>query len=115
MLEVLLIFLSAAGISMVLWCIAGLLFVPFFDRNSMLVSIVEDDAADIENRVRSYAWFRGSGLFSGKMLLIGNGLTPSAERRISLLCDKYCWLVYRTCSDYTETVCDLHFIHDVIR
>ena len=114
MLEILLVFLSAAGITLVLWCVGGLLLVPFFDDQSVLLCTITEDAPDLEKRVRAYAWLCGSGIIKGKMLLIGRRLTTSAEVRVICLCDKYDWLEYRVDSGLEEKVGDLHFFRDMV-
>ena len=96
LLDILLIFLAAAGGLLVLWCVAGLFFAPVFDQSTVCHAYITDDAEALEEKVRAYAWLRGSGFASGEMVLIDRGITPEAMSRVRLLQNRHPWLLYKT-------------------
>ena len=52
MLDLLLIFLAAAGVILVVWCLVGVLLQPVFGRGMVTLCFVRGNGRDQEGRVR---------------------------------------------------------------
>lgn len=92
MLDLLLIFLAAAGVILVVWCLVGVLLQPVFGRNMVTLCFVRGDGRDLEPRVRIYGWLREGRLSGGRLVLVDCGLTERGQRVAGLLQDRYGWL-----------------------
>lgn len=94
MLDLILIFLAAAGVALVLWCLLGLLLQPVFGRNMVTVCFVRGDGRDLEYRTRAYSWLREGRLSGGRLALVDCGLTERGLEAVAILRARYGWLDY---------------------
>lgn len=94
MLDIILIFLAAAGVALVLWCLLGLLLQPVFGRNMVTLCFARGDGRELEYRVRAYSWLREGRISGGRLALVDCGLTAHGRQVAELLCARYAWLDY---------------------
>lgn len=92
MLDLLLIFLAAAGVILVVWCLVGVLLQPVFGRGMVTLCFVRGDGRDLEGRVRIYGWLREGRLSGGRLVLVDCGLTAHGLEVAGLLQDRFGWL-----------------------
>jgi len=75
--------LAAAGLVLVVWCLAGRLLLP---AHGVLVCCrVRGDAPELEQTVRSLSWLVESGLLRATLCIADCGLTPEARARAEAL------------------------------
>ena len=107
MLDLILIFLAAAGVALVLWCLMGLMLHPVFGRTRVTLCFVRGDGRELEYRVRAYSWLREGRISGGRLALVDCGLTDRGRQAAELLRGRYTWLDYCTPDDlaaYLEAV-----------
>lgn len=94
LLDILLVFLAAAGALLILWCLLGLLLAPVFGQNMVTLCYAMGDGEDLEQRVRAYGWLRDGRLSGGRLVIVDCGLTAQGIGRTGLLRQRYPWLEY---------------------
>lgn len=95
LLEFLLFLLLAAGVLLVLWCAVGVVLTPFYDSDTKTLYYIKENAERLEQRVRAFAWLRGSGMFGGILVLVDCGLGTEAVARAAALQKRYEWVELR--------------------
>ena len=94
LLDILLVFLAAAGVALILWCLLGLLLAPVFGRNMVTLCYAEGDGGELEQKIRSYGWLRDGRLTGGRLVIVDCGLTEQGIGRMCLLQERYPWVEY---------------------
>ncbi len=93
-LDLLLIFLAAAGVVLLLWCLLGLLLLPVFGRNMVTLCYARGCGEDLEQKVRAYGWLRDGRISGGRMIVVDCGLSEQGVGRTHLLQERYPWVEY---------------------
>lgn len=104
LLDLLLIFLAAAGVILVLWCLLGLLLLPVFGCSMVTLYYVKGDGEDLEQKTRAYSWLREGRLSGGRMVIVDCGLTEQGIGRTYLLRKRYPWVEYCTRDSLTDYI-----------
>ena len=53
LLDILLVFLAAAGVALIVWCLLGLLLAPAFGRIMVTLCYAEGDGGELEQKIRA--------------------------------------------------------------
>ena len=93
-MELLLVFFAALGIVLFFWCLFGILVTPVFGPDMVTLCFAEGKGRFLENRVRSYGWFREGELTGGRFMIVDRGLTDEGRKIAACLCEKYEWVSY---------------------
>ncbi len=93
-LDILLVFLAAAGILLLLWCLLGLVLLPVFGRSMETLYYVKGGGEGMEQRVRAYSWLREGRITGGRLIVVDCGLNEQGMGRIHLLRERYPWVEY---------------------
>lgn len=115
MLDLLLIFLAAAGILLVIWCLVGVLLQPVFGRSMVTFCFTRGDGRELEGRVRIYSWLREGRLSGGRLVLVDCGLTDRGKRVADLLQERYGWLERIPQSELTAYIAQFDVPHHVAK
>lgn len=91
-LDLLLIFLAAAGVLLLLWCLLGLVLLPVFGRSMVTLYYVKGNGEGVEQRVKAYGWLREGRIAGGRLIVVDCGLTEQGIGRVHLLQERYPWL-----------------------
>ena len=94
LLDILLVFLAAAGILLLLWCLLGLLLSPVFGRDMVTYCYEKGDGDELEQRARAYGWLRDGRISGGRLVIVDCGLTEQGLERVRRLRERYPWLEY---------------------
>lgn len=86
------VFLSASGVVLLIWCLLGVLLHPVFDEDMVTFLPVCGDGGKLEQSVRAYAWLRSGRLSGGKLVLVDLGLDQQGVQRTTAICDRYDWV-----------------------
>ncbi len=95
--------LAAAGLVLVVWCLAGRLLLPA--RGVLVCCRVRGDAPELEQTMRSLSWLVESGLLRATLRIVDCGLTPEARARAEVLSARrrYIEIVEEECGSTTGT------------
>lgn len=109
MMEILLVFLAAAGVVLILWCLMGLLLLPVFGHNMLTLCFAKGEGIELENRVRAYGWLRDGKISGGRIVIVDCGLNANGLSRAQVLRERYVWVEYcprEALPDYMELMQD---------
>ncbi len=95
--------LAAAGLALVVWCLAGRLLLPA--QGVVVCCRARGDAPELEQTMRSLTWLVESGLLRASLRIVDCGLTPEARARAELLAARrrYIEIVEEDCGRTTGT------------
>ena len=97
--DLVIVFLSASGVVLVIWCLLGALLHPVFDEEMVTYLPVRGNGDNVEQTVRAYAWLRSGRLSGGKLVLVDLGLDRQGLQRTAVICSRYDWVI---CCTETE-------------
>ena len=97
--DLVIVFLSASGVVLVVWCLLGALLHPVFDADMVTYLPVRGDGGKVEQSVRAYALLRSGRLSGGKLVLLDCGLNQQGRQRAEAVCRWYEWV---SCCPATE-------------
>lgn len=109
MKELLVVLLSALAILVILKLVQMWLHLPVFRKNSITLVYAHGDGRDLERTVRAFRWLRGSGVESGRLVIVDCGLWSEGLTAAQLLQEQEFWVSYcprQTLSDYLELLED---------
>lgn len=107
-MEILIVFPLLAVLVAACWCLWGLFLGPVFGQEMLTLYYVRGDGRELENRVRSFGWFR-DGKSGGRLLLVDCGLTAQGLELAQSLRKHYDWLdtcPHQALTDYLELLED---------
>lgn len=100
--DILLVFLSAAGVVLLLWCFLGFLLRPVFTETMTTLFPAKDDGNGLEQCVRAYAWLREGRLSGGIFLIVDQGLNENGRKTAQKLSETYDWVHCIAASELEE-------------
>jgi len=82
-MEILIVFPLLAVLVAACWCLWGLFLGPVFGQEMLTLYYVRGDGHELENRVRSFGWFR-DGKTGGRLPLVAIFLAAAVALTVSL-------------------------------
>lgn len=92
--DILLVFLIAAGLILMIWCLWGLLLLPLFGQRMTTLCFSRGDGDELEQRVRAFGWMRDGKHSGAQLVIVDCGLTGLGLERAIRLRDRYSWVAY---------------------
>ena len=92
--DILLVFLIAAGLILMIWCLWGLLLLPLFGQRMTTLCFSRGDGDELEQRVRAFGWMRDGKSAGAQLVIVDCGLTGLGLERAMGLRDRYPWVAY---------------------
>ena len=84
--EIALSLLAVIGLLSISWFCFGRLLTPLGGERAVTVLPGKGDGAELEQAVRGILWLRGSGLLSGRVIIVDCGLTAAGRAVCDMLC-----------------------------